>query len=78
METINLVLGIIASILSISSIIFSRKVSAKNREIEQNLKKNLNITLDSSKKDIFSSKKAISGENGNSIVGDGNNIGGGK
>ncbi|HFK1531054.1 hypothetical protein [Bacillus sp. FSL R5-0677] len=78
MVTINLVLGIIASILSISSIIFSKRVSAKNKEIEQYLKQELNITLDSSKKDVFSPKKAISGENGNSIIGDGNNISGGK
>lgn len=78
MVTVNLVLGIIASILSICSIIFSKKVSAKNKEIEQHLKQELNITLDSSKKDVLSSKKAISGENGNSIIGDGNNIRGGK
>ncbi|MCM3441417.1 hypothetical protein ACUIJN_19365 [Metabacillus halosaccharovorans] len=78
MVTINLVLGIIASILSISSIIFSKKVSAKNKEIEQYLKQELNITLDSSKKDVFSSKKAISGKKGTSIIGDGNNVRGGK
>ncbi|PEJ46590.1 hypothetical protein COL77_17060 [Bacillus wiedmannii] len=78
MVTINLVLGIIASILSISSIIFSKKVSAKNKEIEQYLKQELNITLDSSKKDVLSRKKAVSGENGNSIIGDGNSISGGK
>ncbi|WP_342536517.1 hypothetical protein [Sporosarcina sp. FSL K6-3508] len=78
MLTANLILGIIASILSITSIIFTKRVSAKNREIEQHLKQELNITLDSSKKDILSSKKAVSGKNGNSIIGDGNNIRGGK
>lgn len=78
MENINLVLGIIASILSISSIVFSKKVSGKNKEIEQLLKQELNITIDSSKKDILSNKKAISGKNGNSVIGDGNNIRGGK
>ncbi|MCV9887024.1 hypothetical protein [Metabacillus halosaccharovorans] len=78
MVTINLVLGIVASILSISSIVFSKKVSAKNKEIEQHLKQELNITLDSSKKGVLSSKKAISGKNGNSIIGDGNNVRRGK
>lgn len=78
MENINLVLGIIASILSISSIIFTKKVSTKNKEIEQYLKQELKITLDSSKKDVLTSKKATSGDNGTSIVGDGNNVGGGK
>ena len=78
MVTINLVLGIIASILSIFSIAFSKKVSARNKEIEQHLKQEFNVTLDSSKKDVLSSKKAVSGESGNSIIGDGNNIRGGK
>jgi hypothetical protein len=78
MVTANLILGIVASILSIASIIFTKRVSAKNKEIEQHLKQELNIKLDSSKKDMFSSKKAISGDNGNSIIGDGNKISGGK
>lgn len=78
MLTVNLILGIIASILSIASIIFTTRVSAKNKEIEQYLKQELNITLDSSKKEKFTNKKAISGANGNSVIGDGNSIGGGK
>ena len=78
MVTLNLVLGIIASILSISSFIVSKKVSDKNKVIEQYLKNELNISLDASKKDMFSSKKAVSGNNGNSIIGDGNKISGGK
>lgn len=78
MVTLNLVLGIIASIVSISSIILSKIVYDKNKVIEQYMKNELNISLDSSKKDMFSSKKAVSGNNGNSIIGDGNNISGGK
>lgn len=78
METVNIVLGIIASILSISAIVFSKKVSDKNKKIEQILKQELNITIDSSKKEVFSSKKAISGDNGTSIIGDNNKYNGGK
>lgn len=78
METINIVLGIIASLLSISAIVFSKKVSDKNKLIEQILKQELNITIDSSKKEVFSSKKAISGGNGTSIIGDNNKYNGGK
>lgn len=78
MVTTNLVLGIIASLLSIFSIIFSKRVAAKNKEIEQYLKQELNISFDTSKKENFTSKKAHSGDNGNSIIGDRNEISGGK
>ncbi|SDZ68641.1 hypothetical protein SAMN05421736_1379 [Evansella caseinilytica] len=78
METVNIVLGIIASILSISAIVFSKKVSDKNKKIEQYLEQELNITLNSSKKEVLSSKKATSGENGTSIIGDNNKVRGGK
>ncbi|MFD3261400.1 hypothetical protein ACE3MQ_22660 [Paenibacillus lentus] len=78
METVNIVLGIIASILSIAGIIFSKKVSDKNKKIEQYLKQELNITLDSSKKEVLTSKKAKSGDNGTSIIGNNNKISGGK
>lgn len=77
METVNIVLGIIASILSIFAIIFSKKVSDKNKRIEQTLKQKLNITIDSSKKEFFSIKKANSGDNGTSIIGDNNKGNGG-
>lgn len=76
--TVNAVLGIIASILSISAFVFSKKVSDKNKKIEQYLKQELNITLDSSKKEVLSSKKATSGDNGTSIIGDSNHVNGGK
>lgn len=78
METINIVLGIIASILSISAIVFTKKVSDDYKKIEQYLKQELNVTLDSSKKEILSSKKATSGDNGTSIIGDNNKYNGGK
>ncbi|UOR13601.1 hypothetical protein [Halobacillus amylolyticus] len=76
--TVNAILGILASILSICAILFSKKVSSKNKEIERYLKQELNITFDSSKKELFSSKKATSGDNGTSIIGDKNNTNGGK
>lgn len=57
METVNIVLGIIASILSISALVFSKKVSDENKKIEQYLKQELNITLDSSKKRCYLVKK---------------------
>ena len=78
METVNILLGIIASILSIFSIFYSKKVSEKNKKIEQYLKQELNITIDTSKKELFSSKRAISGDNGTSIIGDNNKYNGGK
>ena len=55
-------------------LLFFQKVFDKNKVIEQHLKNELNISLDSSKKNKFSKNKAISGENGNSIIGDGNSI----
>lgn len=78
MDNINLMLGIIASLLSIISIVCSKKTSDKNKAIENYLKKELNITLDLSEKDMFSVKKAKSGRNGNSIIGNNNNLNGGK
>lgn len=78
METVNVILGIIASILSIIAVFFTKKVSDKNKKIEQYLKQELNFTMDSSKKDVLSIKKATSGDNGTSIVGDNNKYNGGK
>lgn len=78
METLNVVLGIIASVLSIFAVIFTKKVSDKNKKIERYLKRELNYVMDSSKKDILSVKKAKSGDNGTSIIGDNNEYNGGK
>lgn len=77
METVNIILGIVASLLSIFAIVFSKKVSDKNKEIEQYLNQELNIKIDLSKKDVLSSKKATSGDNGTSIIGDNNKYYGG-
>lgn len=77
METLNIILGIFASGLSIGTFIFSKKVSNQNKRIENYLKSELNIDLDKSKKEQFTNKKATSGNNGTSIIGNNNKFKGG-
>lgn len=77
-ETLNIVLGIIASSLSIFALIFSKKAADRNKKIEQYLKQNFNVTIDGTKNDVLTSKKAVSGKNGVSIIGDDNKINGGR
>lgn len=74
-ENINTLLGIIVSLLSIGSLLYSKKNSDKITKIEKAINQNLQISVDSSKKSLFSSKKAVSGEKGTSIIGDNNSVG---
>lgn len=76
METLNTILGIVASALSIGAIIFSKKTSDRNKEIEKILNQTLNINTGSIESRTV--KKAKSGKQGTSIIGDSNKVSGGK
>ncbi|HFE9852556.1 TPA: hypothetical protein ACGBG5_003358 [Enterococcus faecalis] len=78
MENINTFLGIIASLLSIGAIIFSKLSSDRTKEIEKIINKELNIRIESSKNERNTIKRATSGENGTSVVGDNNKLSGEK
>ncbi|HEM3550978.1 TPA: hypothetical protein U2C31_001312 [Streptococcus suis] len=71
MENWNNLLGIIASTLSIITFFLSFFSFTKVNKIY----KKLNISIDSSKYEKNTTKQAVSGENGISIVGDRNSIG---
>lgn len=74
METANVILGIIASITSITATFISIRASNRSKKIEKILKQNLNID-DSTK--YIGKRKSKSGKNGTSIIGDNNNVIGG-
>ncbi len=74
MEFVNTLLGIVASIFSIGSIIFSKKVSKENKKIMHYLENNYDFNMSSRKNDLFSVKKATSGEKGISVIADNSDI----
>lgn len=78
METANTILGIIASILSIIAIFFSKKTSNRTKEIENIINQKFNIHTGSKKEEKNTYKKAVSGDKGNSIIGDNNKVNGDK
>ncbi|ARF68061.1 hypothetical protein B7C51_09800 [Paenibacillus larvae subsp. pulvifaciens] len=78
METVNTILGIVASLLSIAAIVFSKKTSDRTKEIERIINQNLNVHVGSSKEEKNTVKKAVSGDKGTSIVGDNNKVNGDK
>ncbi|MCY9511804.1 hypothetical protein M5W68_20020 [Paenibacillus larvae] len=47
METVNTILGIVASLLSIAAIVFSKKTSDRTKEIERIINQNLNVHVGS-------------------------------
>lgn len=71
MENLDTVLGIVVSVLSIIGVLFAKKNSDEIKKI----KNILNINTSKIKKELFTNKKATSGNHGNSIIGDGNTIG---
>ncbi|MDT2387912.1 MULTISPECIES: hypothetical protein [Enterococcus] len=78
METVNTILGIIASMLSIAAIVFSRKTSNRTKEIEKMISQKFDIHTGTKKEEKNTYKKAVSGNNGNSIIGDNNKVSGDK
>lgn len=78
METANAILGIVASILSIAAIFFSKKTSNRTKKIEKIISQEFDIHIGSKKEERNTYKKAISGDNGNSIIGDNNKVNGDK
>lgn len=78
MENINTFLGIIVSLLSIGAIFFSKLSSDRTKEIEKKISKELNIRNGSLKNEKNTIKRAVSGENGTSVVGDNNKLSGEK
>lgn len=78
MDTLNGILGIIASTLSIAALFFSKKTSNRTKEIEKIISQKFDIHIGSKKEERKNYKKAVSGDNGNSIIGDNNKVNGDK
>jgi hypothetical protein len=78
MEIANTILGIIASVLSIAAIVFSKKTSNRTKEIEKIINKKFDIHIGSKKEERNVHKRAASGYKGNSIIGDNNKVNGDK
>ncbi|MFS1133377.1 hypothetical protein [Enterococcus hirae] len=78
MEKINTVLGIVASLLSIGAIFYSQVTSNRTKKIEEIISEKMDIKIGSSNNEKNTVKKAVSGDNGNSVIGDNNTISGDK
>lgn len=78
MGQLNNILGILASILSIIAFFVSFHSVNKVKKIEKDVNNKLNLKINQPRHEIFTHKKANSGDNGTSVVGDGNNISGGR
>ena len=78
MDNLNNFLGIIASLLSIIAFVASVNSVKKVKEIEKNINTELNFKSKQSKNEVFTNRKASSGESGISVVGDSSTINGGR
>lgn len=75
MENLNIYLGIINSILSITVIVIGIIVRKDYNEIKEILKSEYNVDINNKQKESFTKKSANSGKYGNSIIGNNNSVG---